>query len=282
MFKYWKFILLQLFFIVGGMGATAPKLAAAEDITLNFGPLQFALSVEALRIYADEGRVTGNLADYARFLSEEQLATLRTSLNTKAEIEPLPLSQFFYSYQGVKILERVGEVIRSRAGQSGFYALRSALILAAASEEGLTPIKFLETIPVSSITIDSEQGFKIINQLSDVLEISDRAITVVKETAIIEAIQEDKSFPEGINPNGGLAYEKRSLTLRDGLRRRNLPLDLYLPQQQPNSGLLPLVVISHGLGSDRTSFAYFAEFLASYGFAVAVPEHPGSGLRLRP
>jgi predicted dienelactone hydrolase len=35
-------------------------------------------------------------------------------------------------------------------------------------------------------------------------------------------------------------------------------------------------VISHGLGSDRTTFRYLAEHLASHGFAVAVPEHPGS------
>nr|WP_272819040.1 hypothetical protein [Scytonema hofmannii] len=38
----------------------------------------------------------------------------------------------------------------------------------------------------------------------------------------------------------------------------------------------PIIVISHGLGSDRTSFAYLARHLASYGFVVAVPEHPGS------
>jgi predicted dienelactone hydrolase len=37
-----------------------------------------------------------------------------------------------------------------------------------------------------------------------------------------------------------------------------------------------VIVISHGLGSDRETFAYLATHLASYGFAVAVPEHPGS------
>ncbi|MEW6491384.1 MAG: alpha/beta fold hydrolase [Cyanobacteriota bacterium] len=34
--------------------------------------------------------------------------------------------------------------------------------------------------------------------------------------------------------------------------------------------------MSHGLGANRQSFAYLAQQLASYGFAVAVPEHPGS------
>ncbi|NJO52663.1 MAG: hypothetical protein HC840_28325, partial [Leptolyngbyaceae cyanobacterium RM2_2_4] len=39
---------------------------------------------------------------------------------------------------------------------------------------------------------------------------------------------------------------------------------------------VPVIIMSHGLGSDRTTYAYLGEHLASYGFAVAIPEHPGS------
>ena len=63
------------------------------------------------------------------------------------------------------------------------------------------------------------------------------------------------------------------MTLNDRQRNRTFPTDLYLPSL---STPRPLIVISHGLGSDRSSFAYLAQHLASYGFAVAVPEHPGS------
>jgi len=57
---------------------------------------------------------------------------------------------------------------------------------------------------------------------------------------------------------------------------RSIPVDLYLPNQTQSQSPVPVVVISHGLGSDRTTFAYLAIHLASYGFAVLVPEHPGS------
>jgi predicted dienelactone hydrolase len=64
----------------------------------------------------------------------------------------------------------------------------------------------------------------------------------------------------------------------DLLKGRIYPVDLYLPDSSrttaPNS--VPVIVISHGLGSDRTSFIYLAQHLASHGFAVLVPEHPGS------
>ena len=37
-----------------------------------------------------------------------------------------------------------------------------------------------------------------------------------------------------------------------------------------------MIVISHGAGEDRTTFAYLAEHLVAYGFAIAVVEHTGS------
>ncbi len=58
-------------------------------------------------------------------------------------------------------------------------------------------------------------------------------------------------------------------------------ISIYRKQVQQNTKELasppfPLIVISHGIASDRSSFVYLAEHLASYGFAVAVLEHPGS------
>jgi predicted dienelactone hydrolase len=77
-----------------------------------------------------------------------------------------------------------------------------------------------------------------------------------------------------LRQRGSFSYSKQSFTLNDLRRNRTFPVDLYLPTS--SSGLAPVIVISHGLGSDRQTFAYLATHLASYGFAVAVPEHPGS------
>ena len=271
-----KSVLLKLSFLLAIAQVTTSKAVAAEKIFLNYGPIQFSLTVETLRIYVEEGKITGDFADYARFLSEKQLEAFRIGLTTKADLQPLSIAQFFYSYQGEKILERVGQIVKTKAGQSGFYAIRSALILAAASEEGLTPLNFLETFPVSAITIDSEQGLEIFDELSTVIQTSERAIAAVEEQALREIIQEDGVFARGINSSGPFSYQKESLLLRDNKRKRSFPVDLYLPNNPQSDRPLSLIVISHGLGSDRSTFAYFARHLASYGFAVAVPEHPGS------
>ena len=52
-----------------------------------------------------------------------------------------------------------------------------------------------------------------------------------------------------------------------------VPGDLYLPQAA--SSPVPVIVISHGVAEDRTTYAYLAQHLASYGFAVATLEHVG-------
>ena len=72
---------------------------------------------------------------------------------------------------------------------------------------------------------------------------------------------------------GRFTWNKQTLTLSDSRRSRIFLADIYLPSTRSP---VMVIVISHGLGLDRTSFEYVAQHLASYGFAVAVPEHPGS------
>jgi predicted dienelactone hydrolase len=278
-YQYFKLLVFQLGLCVSITQLVTPKVLAAERIIVQYGALEFPLSVETLKIYAQEGKITGELANYAELLSPQQLKDLQTGLAIKADIKPLSIAQFFYSYQGEKILERVGKIVTTQAGQSGFYAIRSALILAAASEEGLTPLNFLKTFPTSTIKIDSAQGFKIIDQLSNVIQTTNKTIAAVDRESLIQTAQENSIFLEGINGKGNFSYIKKTLSLKDYKRKRSFLADLYLPQKIVAEQPLSLIVISHGLGGDRETFAYFAQYLASYGFAVAVPEHPGSNAK---
>jgi predicted dienelactone hydrolase len=69
---------------------------------------------------------------------------------------------------------------------------------------------------------------------------------------------------------GQYAWQKRTLTYKNPHRRQESLFDLYQPKiERP----VPLIAISHGIASNRQTFAYLAKHLASYGFAVAVIEH---------
>ena len=270
-------------------GVGAKTAIAAENIILSYGALEFEVSVKSLETYAKTGELEGALKSYADFLTPAQLEQLKVGLITDADFSHLAIAQFLYSYQGVKILERVSRVVKTQARQPGFFAMRSALILAAADREGggLSPLNVLQKFPTKTLRIDSREGFELFKNLSQVVQRNSKAIAAVEETALVERRQQASASPEVRNIDllisGGIRYKKQSLIMKDAeqqypsgtLRDRVFPLDLYLPKTS-TSEKLPLIIISHGLGSDLTTFAYLAKHLASHGFAVAVPEHPGS------
>jgi predicted dienelactone hydrolase len=263
--------------LVMGNGAIA-----AERIFISYGPFEGQVSIESLEAFAAAGEMNRDLSFYAQYVSDQQLEQLQDLLSTRAEVSPVAISQFLYTPQGEALLQWVGEMIQTESRQSGFYALRSALILAAADEEtGLTPLNVLQHFPLSDIRIDVGRTLEIAGALDALIWQTNQAIAMIEQQSALEAASEPMinfdRVPD-LREQGSLTWQKRTLNLFDSSRDRQFETDLYLPQPAEGgvSVPAPVIVISHGLGSDRTAYAYLAEHLASYGYAVAVVEHPGS------
>ena len=100
----------------------------------------------------------------------------------------------------------------------------------------------------------------------------------IQQQAIYQSVNANINFaqqPDLVSP-GSFTWVRKELIFRDWQRDRIIPTYFYLPSPKYPSQPFPVIVISHGVASDRSSFAYLAEHLASHGFAVAVLEHPGS------
>jgi predicted dienelactone hydrolase len=263
-------------FAFTGVCTAAPALGA-ERIYATYGPLEVAVPIESLALFAKEGTIDSSWDGFAQYATKEQLEQFRLALQARAEISPVTIAQFLYTPQGEVLLERLGRVIQTKARQPGFYAIRAALILAAADAEGLTVVNVLRKFPTYGIRIDIARGLDVANRLTTLINRSNRAIAGVIQLSEATAT-EPPAIPaaelrkaEGPGP---YTWRKSSVTIASPNRSRTFPIDIYLPQGSPRPA--PVIVISHGLGSDRISFEYLAKHLASYGFAVAVPEHPGS------
>ncbi|WP_413201308.1 alpha/beta hydrolase [Nostoc piscinale] len=267
-----------------GLGLLSTVLSAApswgaERISLFYPPFgEFSLSTDALETFAKEGKITGELDIYAQRATPEQLAQLRELLQQRFSATPTLVSQFTYSPIGEQVVQRLGELLLTESRQNGFYAVRAALILAAAdSKEGLTVVNIIRKFPSPTIKLNFSEGIKIVNNLSELLKDRDAVVAYLQQQAIAESSNANIDFSQkpDLRQPGKLPLQKLYFELNDTKRDRRLPLDVYIPQvttQKP----FPLIVISHGLASDRYALAYLAEHLVSYGFAVAVLEHPGS------
>ena len=256
---------------------------ASERIDVSYLFLERSITVHDLEIYSKEGRITGSLIPYSRYLKKPQLQKLRQRLQARVNLTPLTVSQFLYTPVGEQLLQRVETIVHPKSGQDGFYALRSAFILAASDPEGLTTLSILRHYPSHEIALDLTKGLAIFNKIQNLVKRTHLAVTVIKNRATLNTPLDKISNGRSLELPGRFSWTKFSWILTDNSPQRleytnssrQFPVDIYLPQMaspQP----LPIIVISHGLNANRSSFAYLAKHLASHGFVVAVPEHPGS------
>jgi predicted dienelactone hydrolase len=302
--QLWTGLLLNL---LGWLVLSPTSAQAAEKIYISYGLLERSIPVSSLEAYAKDGTIDDDLAVYAQYGDEKQLAQLQRALVARADVDLVTVAQFLYTPQGEVLLKRLGQVIQPETRDSGFKAIRAALILAAADPEGLTFLSILRRFPTRGLRIDVAQSLQIAADVGQLIDQTQRATAAVTQAALQEQATDSIASPLlDLRQRGSFTWQKQTLALvdpsRSALRNptlagavapsaqavlsevlpdgavsgRSIPVDLYLPNQTQSQSPVPVVVISHGLGSDRTTFAYLAIHLASYGFAVLVPEHPGS------
>ncbi|MBD2387125.1 alpha/beta hydrolase [Cylindrospermum sp. FACHB-282] len=254
------------------------SVMAAERIYASYSPLKLTLSVSILENYAKTGAINDELRKYQQYLQAPQLQELRQVLLQPVKVSPAVVSQFLYTAQGEFLLRRLAKLIKtpSRQAESKLQTLRSALILATAEPGGLTLLNLLRKYPTNSIHIDLVHSLGIAGELEKLISETSRAIALVTKQSNIEAATIPaanlSSLPD-LQTEGQFKLQKYPLRFFDLTRNRLLLTDVYVPNVHSPA---PVIVISHGLGLDSSNFRYLATHLASHGFAVVVPNHPGS------
>ena len=262
-----------------GIAALVPLArpsAAAERIYISYSLFERSIAIADLERYAEQGILGGDLIAYSRYATPAELEKLQGVLTSQAVLNPVAVSNFLYTFQGEALLQRLSQVIQTESRQSSIYALRAAMILAAVDAEGLTLLNVLRHYPTNGIRINLDRSLQIAKELQLVVEENQQAFDVVNQRGTEEASGQppfNLSGQSDLRKEGPFAWEERTITLTDRDRDRVFLADLYLPKRTQKA---PIIAISHGLGSDRSSFRYLGRHLASHGFAVAIPEHPGS------
>lgn len=271
-------------------GGARPSFGA-DEIIIAYGFFERTIQIEDLIAFAEGRGLSRQLAAYVKLfnLSDQDLAQIQGVLNQSISFdsdtinvnESVAIAQFLYTDQGETLLRLLGEVVQTPSRQSGFHALRAALILAAADEPtGLTVLNFLVKYPTPAIRVDAIRGLAIADQINRTIGGASAAINWVHEQATLTASEEPESVVLTArqlvwdNPPYGVSRSEIRVP------RRQIRANLYLPTPTGNWPPLPqqapVVVISHGLGDNRYSYDYLGRYLAQRGFVVVVPDHPGS------
>lgn len=256
----------------------------AERIYLSYATGEVSISVKDLEKFVQTNVTPKAWRFFQGYVSSNQLQELRRILVAPVKVHPVAMANFLYSPQGEVVLQRLAKVIRAKSRQSQveIYSLRTALILASQEQSGLTLLNVLRKYPTSSIRIDLVGVLRISTQVERIVDETNQILARVAQKSDIEAAAIKQSInlsqlPD-IRQSRKLKVRKQTLRLHDLSRQRLLLTDIYLPQVRNK---VPIIVISHGLGTDSSNFAYLANHLATYGFGVIVPNHSHGLLKRR-
>ena len=254
---------------------TIQPVYGAERIQFLYGLLEFTIDLKELEEIAETGELTDTSSILEDYFNDEQLVSLQSFLNTPLEIDVTAISRLSYSPAGFKILQRVGRIIQTENLLNGSKALRAALILAAADKEGLTVINVIRQFPLETIQVNLPLALELAEENQETFEKQARVVADIRKLAESEAVKiPDLSPNPDPSKKGTYTWELKTFPFKNPGRSEDSIADLYLPNQQSNSSKqIPVVIISHGVASNRKTFAYLAEHLTSHGYAVVVPEH---------
>lgn len=269
--------LLSVLVIFGSSFALRNPVQATEKISFRYGFLGRSISVSALEAFAREGTVDSSLRWYLEDVDPETQEEIRQALVISQDVlSPSELSQLLHTPMGEDMLTRTGRFILTGSGQNGSEAIRGALVVAATDPEGLSLLTFLKAFPTSELRIDLDRIVAEYRQASKVISQIDNLLASVKQTSETMAAQSplDKGNLVDLRAEGPHPVNQETLMLEDFRRERSFPADLYYPADFNGiQGDIPVIIMSHGLGSTRDLFSTNAAHLASYGYFVVTPEH---------
>ncbi|MEB3342570.1 alpha/beta hydrolase [Okeania sp.] len=258
-----------------------------EPIEIYVPGFEIKIPVESIENFAKEEEYTNEFILYSELFKDEieelqqllikQKKDLQQVLQQPFNLNPSIVEAFIEEPAGEEILKRLGEIIQTGKNQNGSLAIKTAFELTIEEPGAITIINLLKNFP-GDIYIELEEGVNLVRQLTERFVEQNRILKELQQQAKnLESSGNKLNFNNllDLRKSGNTRWKKKSFTFRNPNRDDTSPVDIYIPHIAGNK-LIPVVIISHGLGSDRNSFVYLAEHLASYGFAVIVPEHIGS------
>jgi predicted dienelactone hydrolase len=248
-------------------------ISAAEKIKFSIEPLgDFNVSINSLEIFAQDGKITPDLAYYTNHLTPEELIKFRTLLNKSFPLSSIEAFQFFNTSFGKEIIKQLSLAINSPPDQSQPF-LKGAIISAAVNPNGFKIIDVLKNYGSPILALNLKTIRNTINEADNLYHTADRVFAWLDRQALTETLPNNSINLSDLSQAGKNTWTSENLTIP---RPNDDPVTafVYLPQKLAKPA--PVVIIAPGLNSDFQALSYVAKHLASHGFATVGIDFPES------
>ncbi len=249
-------------------GTGISSTLAAETVTIRLGPFQQSVAIADLEKFAKTGRLPSGLEVLSPFFTSE----IREFLTKRFTVDPAFADKFVDEMRQTPIGKQIISSLGAAIPGSTVDTIQVALNIALKQVNGLSPLGFLRAYPQENVTVDATQVIGLAVQFNP-SHMQSQALGLLLEREL--SAKSNTPFKAAFDPSivGNEAVQERTLNFYDRQRNRTLPIDVYWSRGNAEN---PLVVLSHGFGSNRKSLRYLANHLASHGITVVAIEHPGS------
>ncbi len=252
----------------GALLACAVQPASAlQQIQLNLPLLQTSLTVKLTELTSTSKLFDGN-SDLAELDRATNGAIGRKLVDLFNAPLPLQTKAVVNQAEGSPMLSQALLLLSSLGGVDGLPANLSdqkiSLALNTAAAKGpLTMLTVLQSLPGQTATVDLDRVLFAVQRLARQQQPADALL----------AAQAPASVDPAFSKPGPLTVQRRETQIPVPYRSEPLRLVVITPAQGANGRL---VLISHGLWDSPASFEGWGRHLASHGYTVLLPYHPGS------
>jgi predicted dienelactone hydrolase len=246
---------------------TASPARALETIELKLPLVETTFSIQLAEL-SDPGALLAGNSDLAELDQATRGAIGRSlvdlfnaplplqALDVARQVVPSPLAQ-----QALLLLSSLGGVDGLPPDISSDTVLK--VLDRAAGRGHLTMLGVLQAVPGRTASVDVGKGLFLLQRMNAQLLSANRLL----------AGEPPEPAAPFLRDPGPLEVRRDTLTLPVSYRPKPLEVVVVRPTRQPSGRL---VAISHGLWDGPESFEGWARHLASHGYTVLLPRHPGS------
>ena len=253
-------------------GVSPRPLWAASQLEVQIDGTVIPFSIGDLAKWArSDGRHRSELSTWFSLLAPESRAGVLELLQAPVILDRSMVRQLLNSWAGRQLLDQIADLVRVDDDTEGVI-VRQTINDLLTRQQQVSSLDLLEALPAESVRLDLDLLLELASSWRMQLESQQHLVRSLDRSPVTATVSEPAAvFPQDADP----LLEPRLMSLTVPHREEPLGFQLWLPVEGAPKREQWMVLMP-GLGGSPDHFRWLGRGLSRRGWAVLVPEHPGS------